>query len=121
MATVYASIHDEVLRHAVVGLLGRISMESEVAEAEFENLRPGEVVVTSTSDCPLPRCAALSKRGVRVILLASLPSLGQREAYLSAGASAYLPMVLDHAALAEAIRHAHNGAMCNGSQRRREV
>jgi hypothetical protein len=117
MAILYASIHDKVLQNAVVALLGRIGDGSPVQSGELQEAGPGEIVVTSTSDCTLARCAALAAQGAKVILLASLPSVRQREAYLAAGASAYLPMVLDHAALAEAIKRAHNGAHCDGKSR----
>jgi hypothetical protein len=121
MTTLYTSVRDGVLQAAVLSLLRRITLDAEAVPAEFESLCRGDVAVTSTTDCTLARCAALAHDGVKLIVLATLPSERQRELYLGAGAVAYLPMALEHGPLAEAIRSATSGTNGASTVRRMEV
>jgi nucleotide-binding universal stress UspA family protein len=113
MANVYVGIRDGSLRDAILRLLARLDGNTSVEPVDLERVPNGATVITSSSDCTLARCAALAARGVRVIVLASLPSLPQKTAYLSVGSTAYLPMVLDSRELSEALADARRRS-CNG-------
>ena len=55
---------------------------------------PGDVLVTTTVGFSAAQCADLTARGIRVIILAPLPSSDQESAYVSSGA-VYLPMTMN--------------------------
>ncbi|MBI2766086.1 MAG: hypothetical protein HYX53_09270 [Chloroflexi bacterium] len=63
-----------------------------------------DVLVMPVADCPLARCAELTGAGTRLILLASLPSPREFEAYRRAGAAAYIAMTPGSPDLLSAIR-----------------
>jgi hypothetical protein len=65
-----------------------------------------DIVVMPVADCPLSRCKQLTGAGVRLILLASLPSAREFEAYTRAGAAAYIAMTPGSPDLLSAIRSA---------------
>jgi DNA-binding NarL/FixJ family response regulator len=74
--------------------------------------RPGhdDMVMASGRDCPPTFCSHLTDAGVRVIVLVPSPRTTEHEQYLRAGATAYLPMVLDFSSLIEALRDGAPGA-----------
>jgi nucleotide-binding universal stress UspA family protein len=103
MANVYVGIREGSLRAGIQRLLVRLDPQAAVEPIELEAVPDGALVITSASDCTLARCAALARRDVRAIVLASLPSQRQKSEYLSVGAAAYLPMGLNHSELSRAI------------------
>lgn len=64
---------------------------------------PGDILITTPSDCSGVECHYLAERGVRVILLAPVIRDFDRARYMEAGAIAYIPMLLDTADLVSAI------------------
>ncbi len=113
---VFAAVTDPLLLEALVGVIGRIAGNAAVGVTDWDTLRRGHVVVTSSNDCSTALCADLSGRGVQVIVLATIPSAVQHEAYRRAGSAAYLPMELNHEPLRVAILEARSAgrALCHG-------
>lgn len=72
----------------------------------FDALSPGDILITTPSDCSAVECHYLSERGMRVIVLAPVVREFDRARYLEAGAVAYIPMLLDTADLVAAIGNA---------------
>jgi len=53
------------------------------------------VVVATSPACKPEECAELVSRGASVVVLAPVPTASEEERYRSAGAAAYLPMVIN--------------------------
>jgi hypothetical protein len=81
-----------VLRDRVVAATGRRVVVLDELNGSLSRLG---ILVTSTTQCSPAECAGIAEAGVRVIILAAVPSDFQRGLYESAGAAAYLPMALD--------------------------
>lgn len=115
MQAVFAAVTDPLLQEALVGVLRRIAGNVAVSVSDWDSLQQGHVVVTSSNDCSITLCADLSGRGVHVIVLATIPSAVQQEAYERAGSAAYLPMELNHEPLRAAILEARQAsdALCS--------
>lgn len=106
MLVTYVSTADRKLAEA---LLQRFNELEGVSARRFDaDSQPGSrhVVVTPVADCPEGRCSELTSRGFRVIVLTPVARATEQARYLNAGAIAYLPMVVDAAALVEALREA---------------
>ncbi len=103
MHGVYASVSDPLLQDALVGTIRRFAGDVPVGIRGWDDLESGNVVVTSSNDCSPSVCASLSSRGIRVIVLAPLPTAAERDAYGRAGSTAYLAMQVDHEPLKVAI------------------
>jgi hypothetical protein len=105
-AHVFSATGDAALRKAMVQRpqqLGGISID-EVLDPSAA--AAGDVLVTTTLGFSPAQCADLVADGVKVIVLAPLPSSDQERAYASAGA-VYLPMTMDVEPLhAEILRQA---------------
>jgi len=83
-------------------LLGRVLQKrltqhlGDRAEFASPDAEPKSGVVVATSPaCKPDECAELVNRGLSVIVLAPVPSAKEEARYRSAGASAYLPMVIN--------------------------
>ncbi len=63
----------------------------------------GGVVVATSPACRPEECAELVDRGASVVVLAPVPSAAEEERYLSAGAAAYLPMLINLTPLYSAV------------------
>lgn len=90
-------------------LIQRFNELDGVSARRFDaDVQPGfrRVVVTPVADCPEGRCAELTTRGFRVIVLAPVARASEETQYLRAGAIAYLPMMVDGAALVDTLREA---------------
>ncbi len=64
----------------------------------------GAIVVATPSVVGAEECRALAARGIHVVILCPIPRPSDREAYLEAGAAAYVPMSVDGRELYEALR-----------------
>lgn len=98
---------DGLLRRALVA---HLRQEPHFALAvdggQDEVVRPSEVVISTTTECPTARCQELTDEGVSVIVLAAIPKPEERARYRSAGARAYIPMTADGLSLVAQIRAA---------------
>ncbi|MGD9934354.1 MAG: hypothetical protein AB7T37_11630 [Dehalococcoidia bacterium] len=103
MQGVYAAVADPLLQDALIGAIRRFAGDVPVGIRQWDDLQAGNVVVTSSNDCSLTVCADLSSRGIRVIVLAPLPTAAERDAYQRAGSTAYLAMEVNHEPLRVAI------------------
>ena len=92
---VFLAALDSELRQALIRRLSRAGELEFTPLAVFEGLHLGDVVVTTSPHCSVSLCASLAGQGVRVVVLAPLPSAQEEAEYLKAGGSAYLPMVID--------------------------
>ena len=104
MVVAYVLATDESLAAA---LLQRLGQADGIVAARFgEEARPGprSFVLAPVRDCSPTRCAELVRDGFGVVVLAPVVREAERERYLDAGATAYLPMVVDFALLVRALR-----------------
>jgi len=83
-------------------LLGRVLQTrltqhlGDLAEFAPPDSEPKSGVVVATSPaCKPEECAELVSRGASVVVLAPVPTASEEERYRSAGAAAYLPMVIN--------------------------
>lgn len=98
---------DALLRRALLAKLRTAHLEGITLpdhDGRLTTLAPGDMVITPVADCPLERCSELARSGVRVIILAPIPRESERQQYLDAGASGYVPMTIDSNDLIAAIR-----------------
>jgi hypothetical protein len=99
--TVQLAIKDERLRAALGSSLAR---HEEIAVAQRDDgVGPRAVVVVAGESSPAA-CATLVATGAPVIVLTAIPRDAEERHYRAAGEYAYLPMMLDTAALLDAIR-----------------
>lgn len=105
-AVVHVLARDPALRRALLAHLEVDEGLPVAEEGDPASVKPGDVVVAPTSDCPPERCAEFDSLGARVIVLAPLPGDAERERYLAAGAFAYMPMVVDSRPLPVHVRSA---------------
>lgn len=105
-AVVHVLARDPALRRALFAHLEVDESLPVSEESDPDAVKPGDVVVAPTSDCPPERCAEFVSRGARVIVLAPLPGDADRERYLAAGAFAYMPMMIDSRPLPVHVRSA---------------
>jgi len=79
--------------------LGAAVRVASTAEAQV----PERVVLTTTVDCTVPRCASMAAEGKQLVVLAAMPSGSEKLGYLAAGAKAYVAMEVDAGPLVRAI------------------
>ena len=87
----------------VTGAMNGISVS---ADGMFGSVGPGDVLVTTPTDCSAVECHLLAQQGTAVIVLAPVIREFDRARYLEAGATAYIAMQIDTADLVAAIRGA---------------
>jgi hypothetical protein len=96
-----------IIRHEPLSAAIRVVLEingaNVVSASSEEDVRSGDLVVTTTMDTPFTACRALVGRGARVVVLT--PSWQKREAdrYADAGAVSYLEMTADSEAFIDAL------------------
>ena len=86
MTTIHLCVGDALLRRAL--RLSLLSSGFATVESEAE----ADVIITTVNDMALAAVEAEGRRGARILVLAPLPRERERDAYLLAGASAYVPM-----------------------------
>jgi hypothetical protein len=94
------------LRRALLAHLESREGVTAEAAAPDDPFAPGDIVIAPPDGVPLDRAAAVTEAGAALIVLAPLPSDAEKRRYLGAGAYAYLPMLVDRAALLDAVARA---------------
>jgi hypothetical protein len=90
---VHLLVRNPELRTALAALvLANPEMTVEGLRAACVSEHCEHLVIATVTGCSVRQCRNLVDRGARVILLAALPSDPERDDYMEAGASAYLPM-----------------------------
>ena len=108
----YVVASDRLLRRALLAKLRSAHLEGVVMperDGWLGAAESGDMVITPVADCPPERCTELARAGIRVIVLAPIPRDAERQQYLDAGASGYVPMTIDSNDLIAAIRGAVAG------------
>lgn len=82
-------------------------------DGAFEDVRAGEVILTTPSDCSLVQCDELIDAGVQVVLLSPVPREAERANYVLIGAR-YLAMRVDTEELFGALREAADALRSRG-------
>ncbi len=77
-------------------------------QASLTGLAPGDLVLTTTTDCSLQQCAEQTRGGVKVVLLAPVLREAERASYALAGGR-YIPMLVDTRQLFEVLAGASRG------------
>ena len=106
MLVTYVLTADRKLGEA---LIQRFNELEGVSARRFDSdVQPNSrrVVVAPVADCPRACCVELTSRGFRVIVLTPVARASEQAQYLEAGAIAYLPMMVDAAALVGTLREA---------------
>lgn len=96
---------DPALRNALVGQIersGRFSLTT-LGEPALDGAGLDDVVVTTPADCSAEECLEMVQKGTRVIILTPVPRERERQLYMSSGAGAYLPMLIDGGELMDAL------------------
>ena len=96
---------DRLLRRALLAQL-KHAPELQVQAENHQNGHRPEVVVSTTSECPVSKVIELVKDGARVVVLAPVPRDEEQRKYKTAGVSAYLPMTANGESLIREIREA---------------
>jgi len=97
---------DERLETALRSLLAAVAGATVVECACAESGDCADIVVTTVSDRSPAQVRELAQAGLRVLVLAPVARARQAQAYLGAGASAYLVMATDGLELLESVRAA---------------
>jgi len=97
------------LREALVARIARAPGFYVAQQPDsFTGLAPGDLVLTTTTDCSLQQCAEQTRGGVKVVLLAPVLREAERASYALAGGR-YIPMLVDTRQLFEALAGASRG------------
>ncbi len=105
--TIHIATADEALRRALQARIERSTNGTRiVADGSVESATKGDVLIATPADCPDVECHLLTQRGVAVIILAPVVRQSERERYLRAGASSFIPMLVDSGELVHAIDEA---------------
>ncbi len=108
-------IADTRLREALLSNLEKVpglsimpdgSAFGRPASPETSHETSHDLVIATVSDCPISTVRGLAQSGVRVVILAPVPSSFQATRYREAGAAGYVAMDLDVRPLVEAVRSA---------------
>ncbi|MEP6871712.1 MAG: hypothetical protein ABI939_07665 [Anaerolineaceae bacterium] len=92
---VHVIVGDAALGRALTRRIARApGFSVALQNGAFEEVRAGEVILTTPSDCSLVQCDELVGAGVQVVLLSPVPREAERANYVLIGAR-YLAMRVD--------------------------
>ncbi len=94
---------DGYLRRAIAARLQPHAPAGFLAGSSLDLAAPDDILLVPERECSPARCQVLTRQGISVIILASLPTDRQRTAYARAGADAYVPLSLDATTLIGAV------------------
>lgn len=101
----WLALADRALYRALRAQLARLAdWDFRPLDESPEEAPSGAIVVTTPAVINVDQCRQLAARGVYVVVLCPIPRGGEREAYLRAGAAAYVTMSVDGRELFEALR-----------------
>jgi len=110
-ASVHIVSRDSALRRALLARLNRAPDPLLLTGGSSCDVLPESgIVVVPSPDCSMDACAQLVAQGCTVIILAAVLRDSERERYLKAGATAYVPMAIDSEQLLVEIRRIVGGA-----------
>ena len=102
--SVYVVTGDRALKRALVGRLERDSgFVLPPHDGTFDELKSGNLVITTPADCSPAFAAQLTTAGINVVILAPVAREADRARYEGAGAE-YVPMLVDTEQLFTAMR-----------------
>lgn len=103
MGNLFVVTGDRALKRALVGRMERAQeFHLPASDGSFDQLRVGDLVLTTPADCSPAFCAQLVAGGVKVIILAPVVREADRARYRRVGAE-YIPMLVDTGQLFEAL------------------
>jgi DNA-binding NarL/FixJ family response regulator len=108
----WLALGDRALYRALRAQLARLAdWDFRPVDEPLDGAPPGAIVVSTPSVLGIQECRELANRGIHVVILCPVLRNSEREAYLAAGAAAYVPMSVEGRELYEALR-----AICGTAQ-----
>lgn len=97
-------VANQALREALTGSLSALGPFRAESTLPVDAANSRHALISTTVDLAPDDCRHLAARGVRVVILATLPNAVEEAAYRRAGVAAYLPMGLNSHSLADQVR-----------------